>query len=156
MLVVSVDGVEHPEEGVEPAGHWKMCATTAVSLDIGHAPAPTGDHSREDQDLRSFLMQVWHLPHPCRASIHRWVDTRLTAHTDTPLRRTKVAWADPMLPAKVGENCLNFLVDTGATGTDGLTVTFPDGSSLAFEQMLQHGQYLLQPVAEEYAATGDC
>ncbi|MEQ2185163.1 hypothetical protein GOODEAATRI_015409, partial [Goodea atripinnis] len=60
MLVVSVvmvDGVEHPGEGVEPAGHCQMCATTAVSLDIAHAPAPTGGHSREDQDLRSLLMQ---------------------------------------------------------------------------------------------------
>ncbi|MED6262958.1 hypothetical protein ATANTOWER_030971, partial [Ataeniobius toweri] len=27
--LVVVDGVEHPEEGVEPAGHWEMCATTA-------------------------------------------------------------------------------------------------------------------------------
>ncbi|MEQ2236976.1 hypothetical protein ILYODFUR_018240 [Ilyodon furcidens] len=96
MLVVSVvmvDGVEHPEEGVEPAGHWEMCATTVVSLDIGHAPAPTEGHSREYQDLRSLLMQVWHLPHSCRASIHRWADTRLTVHNDTPLRRTKAAWA---------------------------------------------------------------
>ncbi|MEQ2253900.1 hypothetical protein ILYODFUR_037300 [Ilyodon furcidens] len=61
MLVVSVvmvDGVEHPEEGVEPAGHWEMCATTAVSLDIGHAPALTGGHSREYQDLQSLLMEV--------------------------------------------------------------------------------------------------
>ncbi|MEQ2197788.1 hypothetical protein XENOCAPTIV_003305, partial [Xenoophorus captivus] len=33
-------------------------------------------------------LQVCHVPHPCRASIHRWVDTRLTVHTDTPLRRT--------------------------------------------------------------------
>ncbi|MEQ2270369.1 hypothetical protein XENORESO_021251 [Xenotaenia resolanae] len=45
--LVVVDGVEHPEEGVEPAGHWEMCATTAVSLDIGHAPAPPGGNSRE-------------------------------------------------------------------------------------------------------------
>ncbi|MEQ2190147.1 hypothetical protein GOODEAATRI_032773, partial [Goodea atripinnis] len=60
MLVVSVvmvDGVEHPEEGVEPAGHWEMCATTAVSPDIGDAPALPGGHSREYQDLRSLLMQ---------------------------------------------------------------------------------------------------
>ncbi|MEQ2169367.1 hypothetical protein GOODEAATRI_024479 [Goodea atripinnis] len=55
MLVVSMvvlDGVEHPEEVVEPAGHREMCATSAVSLDIGHAPAPTGGHSREYQNLR--------------------------------------------------------------------------------------------------------
>ncbi|MEQ2166493.1 hypothetical protein GOODEAATRI_028803, partial [Goodea atripinnis] len=60
MLVVSVvmvDGVEHPEEGVEPAVHQEMCATNAVSLDIGHATAPTGGHSREYQDLRSLVMQ---------------------------------------------------------------------------------------------------
>ncbi|XP_047207925.1 uncharacterized protein LOC124859262 isoform X3 [Girardinichthys multiradiatus] len=60
MLVVSVvvvDGVERPEEGVEPAEHREMCTTTAVSLDIGHAPAPTGGHSREYQDLWSLLMQ---------------------------------------------------------------------------------------------------
>ncbi|MED6247108.1 hypothetical protein ATANTOWER_030382 [Ataeniobius toweri] len=45
--LVVVDGVEHPEEGVEAAGHWEMCATTSVSLDIGHAPAPPGSNSRE-------------------------------------------------------------------------------------------------------------
>ncbi|MEQ2183352.1 hypothetical protein GOODEAATRI_031791, partial [Goodea atripinnis] len=57
VSVVVVDGLEHPEEGVEPAGHQEMCATNAVSLDIGHAPAPTWGHSREYQDLRSLLMQ---------------------------------------------------------------------------------------------------
>ncbi|MEQ2163702.1 hypothetical protein GOODEAATRI_032977 [Goodea atripinnis] len=85
MLVVSVvvvDGVEHPEEGVEPAGHWEMCATTAVSLDIGHAPAPTGDHSREDQDLRSLLMQ--HQAKELGGVVKRslaagdWQDTKVT------------------------------------------------------------------------------
>ncbi|XP_035999810.1 uncharacterized protein LOC118564794 [Fundulus heteroclitus] len=133
--------------------------------------------------------------------------------------------ADPMLPAKAGEEHMNFLVDTGATystiinqpsasvlstktvslmgfsgkeqclpltlplpvkvgnqklhhsfvwspstlvnlmgrdllvklgaavlcGPQGLTVTFPDGSSLACGHTFQDGQYLVRPVGEEFA-----
>ncbi|MEQ2266204.1 hypothetical protein XENORESO_021091 [Xenotaenia resolanae] len=57
MLVVSVvvvDGVEHPEERVEPAGHWEMCATTTQR---GHSRSHVA--CKGGRELSEFLSGHW-------------------------------------------------------------------------------------------------
>ncbi|MEQ2205146.1 hypothetical protein XENOCAPTIV_026724 [Xenoophorus captivus] len=52
--LVVVDGVEHPEEGVEPAGHWEMCATTAQR---GHSRSHVA--CKDGRELSEFFSGHW-------------------------------------------------------------------------------------------------